>query len=80
MIEENGRQWVFDPDGSFSHVLADTGTAAAPGALVTMCGRELPGDHTSTFSVPPSLAICPGCRRAGRVTAPPAVFPTPTHY
>ncbi len=80
MIEDNGRWWVFDPGDSFSHVLAATDTAAQPGALVTMCGRELPGDHTSTFSVAPSLAICPACRRPRRVAPPPAVFPTRTHY
>ncbi len=57
-MTEIGIRWVFDPADSFAHVLADT-TAARPGALVTICGRELPTETTPTFSVAPSLAVCP---------------------
>ncbi|MGH3905092.1 MAG: hypothetical protein ACRDTE_13000 [Pseudonocardiaceae bacterium] len=60
MTENDGTRWVFDPGDSLAHVVADPATAE-PSALVTMCGRRLPIEPTPTFSVPPSLAICPKC-------------------
>lgn len=79
MSGDRGVWWVFDAGDSFSHVLADS-SATARGMVVTMCGRELVAEDTSTFSVPPSVAVCPVCGPYGRVRRPPAVFPTPTHY
>ncbi len=78
-MSENGTRWVFDRSDSFAHVVADPATAQ-PTALVTMCGRRLPIERTPTFSVPPSLAICPKCGPSVRVGPPSAVFPTSTHY
>ncbi|MGH4013121.1 MAG: hypothetical protein ACRDSL_04160 [Pseudonocardiaceae bacterium] len=67
MIGNDGVRWVFDPGDSFAHVFADPATAAESGVLVTMCGQELPVERTSTFSVPPSLAVCPVCGPSGRI-------------
>lgn len=72
--------WAFDPADSFAHILAGPTTAMEPTVLVTICGRELPAERTSAFSVPPSLAICPICRPTGGPPRPPVMFPTPTHY
>lgn len=72
--------WVFDPGDCFAHVLAEPTTADEPGVLVTMCRRELPGERTSMFSVPPSLVICPACGPSGPRKRPPAVFPPPAYY
>lgn len=65
MSGDAGVWWVFDPGDCFAHVLADLGSAAEPGVLVTMCGRELPAERTTMFSVPPSLAVCPRCGAVG---------------
>lgn len=78
MTGQGGVWWVFDPVDSFAHVLVDPGTESGP--LVTICGRELPVERTSAFSVPPSLAICPVCRPPEGTLRPSVVFPTPTHY
>ncbi|MGH8545588.1 MAG: hypothetical protein ACREX3_18585 [Gammaproteobacteria bacterium] len=75
-MTDDGTRWVFDPGDSFAHVLADS-PAAHPGVLVTMCRHELPAGRTPTFSVPPSLAVCPVCGPSGRVGRPAAVFPIP---
>ncbi|MGH3904846.1 MAG: hypothetical protein ACRDTE_11750 [Pseudonocardiaceae bacterium] len=75
-MSADGVRWVFDPGDSFAHVLADP--AAAPVALVTVCGRELPAERTSTFPVAPSLAICPvcsACEPVERAARPPVAFP-----
>lgn len=69
-------QWAYGDD-SFAHLLAEPATFPS-GALLTMCGRAL-SEQTPTFSVPPSLSLCPICRPAAGAT-PPATFPIPNHY
>lgn len=77
-VTEAPTQWVYTDD-AFAHLLADP--AAFPlGALLTWCGRALPAETTATFSVPPSLDLCPLCRPPGRVAPPPVTFPAPIHY
>lgn len=74
---EDSTRWVFDPGDSCSHLLADP-TATTPTSLITLCGRELPTERTPTFSIAPSLAVCPICEPPGRLERPRAAFPTTT--
>lgn len=76
---QDGTRWVFDPDDSFGHVVAGS-TPAELGMLVTRCGKQFCIERTATFSVPPSLAVCPVCRPRQSSERPAGLFPTPTHF
>ena len=77
--ENEGVRWVFDPADSRAHALADP-SAAPPGVVVTVCGRDFPAGRTPTYGVTPSGRVCPICQPSEDFPPPPAVFPTPHYY